>query len=112
MCDIFYLGTTRIQNSHNNETLTTTIMDDDNTRGWDNESKAELRRLIEDEQVDPHNSDAPYIKRVWQEHFDYLKLKNFYANYRHFVKKFTAGKRKEGARRREAEKGKKSLEVT
>ena len=79
--------------------------DDDNTRGWDDDGKVELRRLIDNKQVDPYNSDAPYIKRVWQDHFDYLKLKNFYANYRHFVKRFTAGKRKEGARRREAEEG-------
>ena len=79
---------------------------DNNTRGWNDDGKAELRRLIEEEEVDPYQVDAPYIKRVWAKHFDYLKLKNFYSNYRKFVKGFTKGTRKDGARRQEAGEGK------
>jgi hypothetical protein len=79
--------------------------DQETSRGWDDEGKAELAQLIRDEEVDPYSVDAPYIKSVWVRYFDYLKLKNFYANYRAFVKGFTKGNIKDGARRREAEAG-------
>ena len=78
-------------------------MDEETARGWDDKGKAQLAQLIRDEEVDPHNVDAPYIKRVWEKYFDYLKLKNFYANYRAFVKRYTRGNIKDGGRRREVE---------
>ena len=81
-------------------------IEEENTIGWDDDGKAELRRLIDEEEVDPYQVHATYIKRVWEKHFDYLKLKNFYSNYRKFVKGFTKGTRKDGARRQEAEEGK------
>ena len=76
--------------------------DNETSRGWDDEGKAELAQLIRDEEVDPYSVDAPYIKSVWVRYFDYVKLKNFYANYRAFVKSFTKGNIKDGARRQEA----------
>ena len=78
-------------------------MDEETARGWDDKGKAQLAQLIRDEEVDPHNVDAPYIKSVWEKYFDYLKLKNFYANYRAFVKHYTRGNIKDGGRRREVE---------